>query len=65
MDRFDELAAELGYTKAAFHRLVHGAGIEPKNVQSTFSRGPNAGFQTDPRGTTHSVVWPVMSAIRS
>ena len=34
-----DLADELGYTKAAFHRMVRRAGIEPKNVYSTFSRG--------------------------
>lgn len=33
------LAAELGYTKAAFHRVVRRAGIEPRRVPSDFSRG--------------------------
>jgi hypothetical protein len=33
------LAAELGYTKAAFHRVVRRAGIEPRQVPSDFSRG--------------------------
>lgn len=33
------LADELGYTKAALHRVVYRAGIEPQRVASDFSRG--------------------------
>lgn len=32
------LAVELGYTKAAFHRVVRRSGIEPRRVHSDFSR---------------------------
>lgn len=33
------LAVELGYSKAAFHRVVRRIGIEPRRVRSDFSRG--------------------------
>ena len=33
------LADELGYTKAALHRVVRRAAIEPQHVHSEFSRG--------------------------